>query len=159
MEPCPHARWGWSSRSMTQLYLGMSQRAYHPSGLCGEQRVIKENFLEHYVASLLFSSILLLQNFCCWVVIFFLNQFSRRNIHVKCVTEPMWKGMVQNIAYHITVTSEDHRGNFCLILVPRTFILLLSNWLGIVNYTTAMFSQFELAIIKLTINATGWVAW
>lgn len=114
-----------------------------PSGLCGEQEVIKGNFLEGYAAFLLFSSILLLQNFCYQLVIFFLNQLSRTKIHMKCVTEPMWKDMVQNIAYHITVASEDHRGNFYLILTPRIFILPLSSWFGIVNFTTAMFSQLS----------------
>lgn len=110
-------------------------------------------------ASLLFSSVLLLQNFRHWVVIFFFNRLSRRNVRMKCVPEPMWKDVVHGIAYRITVASEDLSGNSCLILVPRTFILLLSNWFGIANFISAMFSQFELACSNFFYSGLDHVSW
>lgn len=40
---------------------------------------------------------------------FFKNSIVKtRNIHMRLVTEPMWKDEVQNIVHHITVASQDH---------------------------------------------------
>lgn len=121
--------------------------------LGGEQIVIKENFLEG-VQPLYFSSIIRLQNICCWVVIFFFffYHLSGRNTHMKFVTKSMGKDMVQNVLIVSEWPQRTISGNSCLILIPRTFVLLLSNWLGHCEFYSCIFLQFALAVTKLTVK-------